>query len=47
MTKGSAKTKHPFNSMQIKNGWIVRLSKDGRIIAKIEPYSPKNSKKAN
>jgi len=34
-----------FNPMQIKDGWIVRISKDGRIIAKIDPYLPKHPKK--
>lgn len=33
-----------FNPMQIKDGWIVRLYKDGRIKAKIEPYRSKNNK---
>jgi hypothetical protein len=27
-----------FNPIQIKDGWIVRLYKDGRIKSKIEPY---------
>jgi hypothetical protein len=35
-----------FNSMQIKDGWIVRLTKDGRIAEKIEPYTPRQSTKA-
>ena len=30
-----------FNPIQIKDGWIVRLYKDGRIKSKIEPYIPK------
>ena len=34
-----------FNPMQIKDGWIVRLYKDGRIKSKIEPYEPKHPKK--
>lgn len=34
-----------FNPMQIKDGWIVRMSKDGRILKKIEPYFPKHPKK--
>jgi len=45
MSKGSAKTKHPFNPMQIKDGWIVRLYKDGRIKARIEKYPPESKKK--
>jgi hypothetical protein len=35
-----------FNPMQIKDGWIVRLSKDGRIAEKIERYTPQQSTKA-
>lgn len=34
-----------FNSTQIKDGWIVRLYKDGRIKAKIAPYEVKHPKK--
>jgi len=30
--------------MQIKDGWIVRLYKDGRIKSKIAPYEPKHPK---
>jgi hypothetical protein len=30
-----------FNPVQIKDGWIVRLYKDGRIKSKIAPYEPK------
>jgi hypothetical protein len=33
-----------FNPIQIKDGWIVRLYKDGRIKSKIEPYAPKLKK---
>ena len=33
-----------FNQMLIKDGWIVRMSKDGRILAKIDPYTPKQPK---
>jgi hypothetical protein len=39
------KKSYAFNAMQIKDGWIVRLYKDGRIKSKIEPYTPKKSKK--
>jgi hypothetical protein len=31
-----------FNPIQIKDGWIVRLYKDGRIKSKIEPYIVKH-----
>jgi hypothetical protein len=34
-----------FNPMQIKDGWIVRMTKDGRIAQKIERYSPRQPKK--
>ena len=34
-----------FNAMQIKDGWIVRMSKDGRILARIERYLPRHPKK--
>lgn len=27
-----------FNDTQIKDGWIVKVRKDGTIKAKIEPY---------
>jgi hypothetical protein len=27
-----------FNDTQIKDGWIVKMRKDGTIKAKIEPY---------
>jgi hypothetical protein len=36
-----------FNPTQIKNGYIVRLSKDGRIKAVLDPYNPKHPKKEN
>lgn len=38
MSSGKFKAKHPFNKTQIKDGWVVRLRKDGTIQAKIEPY---------
>ena len=34
-----------FNPVQIKDGWIVRLYKDGRIKSKIEPYFRNVTKK--
>jgi hypothetical protein len=34
-----------FNPMQIKDGWIVRMTKDGRIAQKIERYLPRAPKK--
>jgi len=45
MTKGSNKSKHPFNPMQIKEGWIVRLYKDGRIKEWVEKYPPEKKNK--
>ena len=44
MSSGKYKTKHPFNPIQIKDGWIVRLYKDGRIKQKIEKYPPEKKK---
>jgi hypothetical protein len=38
--KKKYKTKHSFNDTQIKDGWIVKLRKDGTIKAKIEPWKP-------
>jgi hypothetical protein len=34
-----------FNPYQIKDGWIVKMYKDGRSRSKIEPYAPKSKKK--
>ena len=39
------KKAYAFNPMQIKDGWIVRLYKDGRIKSKIARYEPKHPKK--
>jgi hypothetical protein len=36
-----------FNPMQIKDGWIVRMTKDGRIAQKIERYFPRLPKKVS
>ena len=38
------KKSHAFNPMQIKDGWIVRLYKDGRIKSKIAQYEVKHTK---
>jgi len=32
-----------FNDTQIKDGWIVKIRKDGTIKAKIEPYYAKTT----
>lgn len=29
-----------FNDTQIKDGWIVKLRKDGRIKSKVAPWEP-------
>jgi hypothetical protein len=45
MSSGQYKSKHPFNSIQIKNGMIVRLRKDGTlkaILGKYGEYGKKN-----
>jgi len=39
------KKSYAFNPMQIKDGWVVRLYKDGRIKSKVEPYLPKHKDK--
>ena len=39
------KKRTAFNSMQIKDGWIVRLYKNGLIKSRIAPYEPKHPKK--
>ena len=39
------KKRGAFNPMQIKDGWIVKLRKDGTIKSKIAPYEPKHPKK--
>jgi hypothetical protein len=44
LSSGKYKTKHPFNPIQIKDGWIVRLAKDGRIKERIEKYPPEKKK---
>lgn len=38
------KKRYAFNPTQIKDGWIVKLRKDGTIKARIEPWKPKPSK---
>jgi hypothetical protein len=39
------KKSYAFNPMQIKDGWIVRMYKDGRVKSKVEPYLPKHKDK--
>ena len=45
MSSGQRKIKHPFNDTQIKDGWIVKMRKDGTIKAKLEPWVPGGMKK--
>ncbi len=45
MSSGQWSRRDGFNAIQIKDGWIVRMGKDGRIREKIDPYTPK--KKSN
>ena len=40
------KKSHAFNSVQIKNGLIVRLYKDGRIKSILGPYLVKHKNKS-
>lgn len=45
-SSGKYKTKHPFNPIQIKDGMIVRLRKDGTIkavLGKYGEYGKKNN----
>lgn len=44
MSSGQYKKKHPFNQMQIKNGWIVRMRKDGTIKSYVEKYPKEKDK---
>jgi hypothetical protein len=45
MSSGKYKTKHPFNPMQIKNGMIVRLNKNGTIKSIVGKYGEKKDDK--
>lgn len=38
MSSGSYKRCDSFNPIQIKDGWIVRMGKDGKIRERIEKY---------
>ena len=46
-SSGSYYPSHGFNPMQIKNGRIVRLRKDGTVKADLGPYLNKSQKKVN
>jgi hypothetical protein len=39
------KKSHAFNPTQIKDRWIVKMRKDGRIKSKVEPWEPEKPKK--
>lgn len=43
-SSGSYFKDHGFNPLQIKDGRIVRLRKDGRIKADLGPYKPGKNK---
>ena len=36
----------PFNPIQIKDGWIVRVGKDGKIRERIEKYPREKTKRS-
>ena len=38
MSSGKGKAHHGFNPVQIKNGYVVRLRKDGRVQAVLGKY---------
>ena len=38
------KSRYAFNDTQIKDGWIVKLRKDGTIKSKIDLYTVKHTK---
>ena len=41
VSSGKLKVHRGFNKTQIKDGWIVRLRKDGTIAAKLGKYGEK------
>mgnify|MGYP003349580549 CR=1 FL=1 len=43
-SSGSYKRHDGFNPVQIKDGWIVRLNKDGSIRSKVAQWKPKAPK---
>lgn len=45
MSSGKYKPRRPFNDTVIKDGWIVRIRKDGTIKSKISPWEPGKIKK--
>jgi len=47
MSSGQYKPHHGFNSMQIKDGMIVRLRKDGSVKAVLGKYGEKKNNAKN
>lgn len=45
MSSGKYKSKHPFNSIQIKDGMIVRLNKNGTVKSVLGKYGEKKDDK--
>ena len=45
MSSGQYKPHYGFNKIQIKDGWIVRMRKNGTIASKIEKYPREGKKK--
>lgn len=43
-SSGKFRSKHPFNPIQIKNGMVVRLRKDGTVKAVLGKYGEYNKK---
>lgn len=45
MSSGKLKVHRGFNAVQIKDGKIVRLNKDGTVRAVLDTWPPSNKKK--
>jgi hypothetical protein len=45
MSSGQYKPSRPFNNTIIRDGWIVRIRKDGTIRSKVAPWEPGKKKK--
>lgn len=45
MSSGQLKVHRGFNPIQIKDGHIVRIGKDGRIRQVLDKYPPENKEK--
>ena len=44
-SSGSLKVHHGFNPVQIKNGFIVRLNKNGTVKSVLDTWPPQKDKK--